>query len=109
MREPIEDDGAKIVYTAPYSPDLNPIEFFFSVYKAALKRCTYVGGHGRVSSCLETGSQPGTIGGYSNQSPYFLSQAPKCVIKIANDDFAELFPAAQWSCIAYPSLLFAAV
>lgn len=37
----IEAKGAKLVFTAPYSPDLNPIEFFFSVYKAALKRYTY--------------------------------------------------------------------
>jgi hypothetical protein len=36
----IENAGAKLVYTAPYSPDLNPIEFKFSVYKAALKRYT---------------------------------------------------------------------
>jgi hypothetical protein len=32
-----------LVYTAPYSPDKNPIEFNFSVYKAALKRHTLDG------------------------------------------------------------------
>ena len=36
--ESIEQAGAKILYSAPYSPDLNPIEFMFSVYKAGLKR-----------------------------------------------------------------------
>ena len=29
--------GAKIIYTAPYSPDLNPIEYYFGVYKSYLK------------------------------------------------------------------------
>jgi len=29
---------AKLVYTAPYSPDLNPIELFFNEYKKGLKR-----------------------------------------------------------------------
>jgi len=29
---------AKIVYTAPYSPDLNPIEYYFKIYKDSLKR-----------------------------------------------------------------------
>ena len=33
-----EEKGAIILFTAPYSPDLNPIEYFFSVYKAYLKR-----------------------------------------------------------------------
>ena len=39
----IEEAGAILVYTAPYSPDKNPIEFNFSVYKAALKRHTLDG------------------------------------------------------------------
>ena len=34
----IEAKGARIIYTAPFSPDLNPIENFFSVYKRYLKR-----------------------------------------------------------------------
>ena len=42
VQELIENAGAKLIYTAPYSPDLNPIEFFFSVYKAGLKRYTYM-------------------------------------------------------------------
>lgn len=33
-----EEKGVIILFTAPYSPDINPIEFFFSVYKAYLKR-----------------------------------------------------------------------
>ena len=36
--EAIEAAGAKILFSAPYSPDLNPIEFMFSVCKAGLKR-----------------------------------------------------------------------
>ena len=38
VRGLIEGAGAKRIYTAPYSPDLNPIEFFFSIYKAGLQR-----------------------------------------------------------------------
>ena len=30
--------GAYLVYTAPYSPDLNPIELAFSIYKSYLKQ-----------------------------------------------------------------------
>jgi transposase len=34
----IESTGAKVMYTAPYSPDLNPIELMFGEYKKGLKR-----------------------------------------------------------------------
>ena len=34
----IEARGAIIIYTAPFSPDLNPIESYFSVYKKYLKK-----------------------------------------------------------------------
>ena len=34
----IESTGARIIYTAPYSPDLNPIELMFNVYKMSLRR-----------------------------------------------------------------------
>ena len=34
----IRHTGAQIIYSAPYSPDLNPIENYFSVYKAHLKK-----------------------------------------------------------------------
>ena len=37
VRELIEGAGARLLYTAPYSPDLNPIEYFFSVYKTKLR------------------------------------------------------------------------
>jgi hypothetical protein len=39
--ELIEGAGAKVIYTAPYSPYLNPIELMFNQYKMALKRCAY--------------------------------------------------------------------
>ena len=32
----IQQAGAVLLYTAPYSPDLNPIEKMFNVYKAYL-------------------------------------------------------------------------
>jgi transposase len=38
IKEIIEAAGAKLIYTAPYSPDLNPIELMFGEYKKALKR-----------------------------------------------------------------------
>ena len=34
----IQNTGAQIIYSAPYLPDLNPIENYFSVYKAHLKK-----------------------------------------------------------------------
>ena len=34
----IEGTNAKILYSAPFSPDLNPIENYFSVYKRYLKK-----------------------------------------------------------------------
>jgi len=34
----IRATGAYILYTAPYCPDLNPIELGFNIYKAHLKR-----------------------------------------------------------------------
>jgi transposase len=41
IRELIEGSGALLVYTAPYSPELNPIEFMFGEYKKSLKRQSY--------------------------------------------------------------------
>ena len=38
VREMIEEKGAYLLYTAPYSPDLSPIEYAFNVYKQNLKR-----------------------------------------------------------------------
>lgn len=38
IRESIEAMGASLVYTSPYSPDLNPIEYCFHQYKAYLRR-----------------------------------------------------------------------
>ena len=34
----IEGAGAYLLYSAPYSPDLSPIEYCFNIYKAKLKR-----------------------------------------------------------------------
>jgi transposase len=38
FRELVEAAGGILIYAAPYSPDLNPIEFCFHQYKAFLKR-----------------------------------------------------------------------
>ena len=42
MSHEVEDlimaEGAYLLYTAPYSPDLSPIEYGFHIYKSALKR-----------------------------------------------------------------------
>jgi transposase len=38
VRDLIECAGAILLFTAPRSPDLSPIEYCFHVYKAALKR-----------------------------------------------------------------------
>jgi transposase len=38
VREAIEASGADVIYLPPYSPDLNPIEQFFSKLKALLRK-----------------------------------------------------------------------
>jgi len=38
LRERIEQNGCKLEFLPPYSPDFNPIEYSFSVLKFALKR-----------------------------------------------------------------------
>jgi transposase len=38
VRELIEERGCKLLYLAPYSPDLNPIEGTFSKIKGLLRR-----------------------------------------------------------------------
>jgi transposase len=38
VREAIEARGASLLYLPPYSPDLNPIEQFFSKLKALLRK-----------------------------------------------------------------------
>ncbi len=38
VREAIEARGAILFYRPPYSPDLNPIEQFFSKLKAILRK-----------------------------------------------------------------------
>ena len=38
IKDLIESTGAKLIYTAPYSPDLNPIELMFGSYKPVLHR-----------------------------------------------------------------------
>jgi hypothetical protein len=43
VKQLIEDAGDILLYTALYSPDLNPIEFMFSIYKEGLKRDTHTG------------------------------------------------------------------
>jgi hypothetical protein len=52
VRELIDGAGAKLIYTAPYSPDLNPIEFMFLVYKAGLQRYTNGGYDWRIANNL---------------------------------------------------------
>ena len=39
----IEPKGAYLLYTAPYLPDLNPIELGFDCYKKSLKRNSRLG------------------------------------------------------------------
>ncbi len=37
VREALENVGAELRYLPPYSPDLNPIELYFSKFKSALR------------------------------------------------------------------------
>jgi transposase len=43
VRDIIEETGAFLIYTAPYSPEYNPIEYMFGEYKKALKRLSHDG------------------------------------------------------------------
>lgn len=43
VKAAIKKKGARLLYLPPYSPDLNPIEKMFSVYKASLKRHSSLG------------------------------------------------------------------
>ncbi len=45
VRKLIEDAGAMLVYTAPYSPEYNPIEYMFGEYKKSLKRHSHQEGY----------------------------------------------------------------
>ncbi len=38
LRDLVEEQGCKLLYLPPYSPDLNPIEEAFSKVKAALRK-----------------------------------------------------------------------
>ena len=38
VRRLINKAGAMLLFTARYSPDINPIEYFFHQYKSQLKR-----------------------------------------------------------------------
>jgi transposase len=46
VREAIEEVGATLRYLPPYSPDLNPIEKFFSKLKALLRKAQQRTVHG---------------------------------------------------------------
>jgi len=41
VKEAIEATGASLCYLPPYSPDLNPIEMFFSKFKALLRKAAH--------------------------------------------------------------------
>ncbi len=45
IRQLIEDAGALLVFTAPYSPEYNPIEYMFGEYKKSLKRHSHQEGY----------------------------------------------------------------
>ncbi len=57
IREAIEATGAKLRYLPPYSPDLNPIEMFFSKLKAHLRQAaqrTFDGLREAIACVLES-------------------------------------------------------
>ena len=53
MRELIEGKGCKLRYLPPYSPDYNPIEYSFSVIKAALRNEFQVKGNEDIERLAE--------------------------------------------------------
>ena len=61
----IEETGAHILYSAPYSPDLNPIEYMFGKYKKMLQRYSYEGlDHATAHIKAMLSIRPRDAGGY---------------------------------------------
>jgi transposase len=48
IRNMVEAVGAKVIFTARYSPDINPIEYAFHMYKSLLKRLSEIEGEERA-------------------------------------------------------------
>ena len=59
IRNLIEEAGGIVIFTAPYSPDLNPIEYAFNLYKKKLKRYRRIlnDGHAHLLALTEIGKE----------------------------------------------------
>lgn len=72
VRRAIEAAGAKLLYLPPYSPDLNPIEQFFSKLKAYLRKVaarTVRALHDALAA-VSTACQPGQCANYLANAGY---------------------------------------
>jgi hypothetical protein len=86
FRDLVEDAGGILIYLAPYSPDLNPIEFCFHQYKASLRRnfC-----HGRGVSIGDAHIQALNSVTHENMCNYYnkigcITMSPRTQILRAN-------------------------
>ena len=59
IRNLIEEAGGIVIFTAPYSPDLNPMEYAFNLYKKKLKRYRRIlnDGHAHLLALTEIGKE----------------------------------------------------
>ena len=72
VRRAIEAVGAKLIYLPPYSPDLNPIEQFFSKLKAYLRKVaarTVDALHAALAAAISA-CQPGECANYLANAGY---------------------------------------
>jgi transposase len=72
VRRAIEASGGKLIYLPPYSPDLNPIEQFFSKLKAYLRKVaarTVDALHAALAAAISA-CQPGECANYLANAGY---------------------------------------
>jgi hypothetical protein len=80
LRHLIESKGAHLVFSAPYSPDLNPIERCFNQYKSALRanevlaHTDYMAAHFKALGVVSR----------SNMENYYLKVVPNFEVYIRN-------------------------
>ncbi|CAM9622155.1 unnamed protein product, partial [Phaeothamnion confervicola] len=79
VRELIERVGAKLLYLPPYAPDLNPIEWVFSLIKQHLTR-TWAQGSGSLRAAIAralTDVTPAEAQAFIRNAGYTYERAPK--------------------------------
>ena len=80
VQKMIAEKGALLIFTAPFSPELNPIELMFSTYKAMLKRHYGLDWYAAHYAALEAVTPD------KARNDYFHCDIPGAAIFRTNDD-----------------------